>query len=138
MRTNRKYILFTVLMVLALTLAGCPTAADTASTNLSTAADNFEILRKITFYNGITDTDILVMEGFCSLGNYDTANRMSVTCLVGNGRYVKHFLGLSDNVTFVSEQLDPTGVSRYYNRVIWRPGTIIPDIELDLNNTPVE
>lgn len=117
-------------LLIALTLAGCSSDADVASRNVSKAADNFEVARRIIFYNGITNDYMLSIEGYCSLGNHDKAGYLSVTCKTGPGIYKKHFLGLSDNVTFFVEQLDAKNVSTSYYRVIFKPTTIIPDIEL--------
>ncbi|ABF71356.1 p079 [Rhizobium phage 16-3] len=109
-------------------LAGC-TDADIASQNLSKAADNFEVTRRVVFYNGITGDYILTIEGLCSLGNYDTSGELTVTCKTGPKAYKKHFLGLSDNVTFFAEQLEAANVSAYHYRVVFKPQTIIPDID---------
>lgn len=111
-----------------LALAGC-SEADVASSNLSKAADQFEVQRRVVFYNGITGAYILSIEGLCSLGNNDTNKRMTVTCKVAEREYKKHFLGLSDNVTFFAEQTDPKKVSAYHYRVIFKPQTILPDID---------
>lgn len=113
-----------------LALAGCDRDADVASRNLSAAADNFEIQRRVVFYNGITGDYILAIEGLCSLGNNDAAKRLTVTCKVGPHDYKKHFLGLSDNVTFFAEQLEPAKASIYRYRVTFKPTTIIPDFEV--------
>lgn len=113
-----------------LALAGC-NAADVASRNLSTAADNFEVNRRIVFYNGITDTYMLTIEGMCSLGNSDDPGELTVTCRAGADTYKKHFLGLSDNVTYFVEHLEPTAASTYHYRVMFRPQTILPDIDFD-------
>lgn len=113
-----------------LPLAACSSAADTASENLSTAADNFEIQRRIVFVNGITDKYLMVIEGRCSLGNFDTDKRLSVTCKVGPNEFKKHFLGLSDNVTYFVEQTQAASVSEWHYRVIFRPETLIPDPEI--------
>lgn len=110
-------------------LTGCQRDADVASRNLSAAADMFEIDRRVVFYNGITGAYILTIEGRCSLGNNDTAGRLSVTCKTGPAAYKKHFLGLSDNVTFFAEQLESKGVSTYHYRVVFKPQTIIPDVD---------
>ena len=118
-------------LILALLISSCR-AADVASSNLSKAADNFEITRRIVFYNGINGDYILVIEGLCSLGNYDTAGELSVTCQTGPNAFKKHFLGLSDNVTYFAEQVDSAAADPYHYRIIFRPTTIIPDVELDL------
>ncbi|MFD3261905.1 hypothetical protein ACE3MQ_25215 [Paenibacillus lentus] len=129
----RKISLLSILIGLAITLSAC-TDADIASNNLSKAADNFEIDRRIVFYNGITDTYLLTIEGRCSLGNGDDRSKqVTVTCKTGDDEFKKHFLGLSDNVTYFAEQLEPVSVSAYHYRVTFKPQTIMPDIDLRVN-----
>ena len=130
-----KRIIPLMLLPLALMAAqpgGCATDADVASQNLSYEANQFRIMRRVVFYNSITGDYILSIEGLCSLGNNDTNERMSVTCKTGPNEYKKHFLGLSDNVTFFAEQLKPENVSTYRYKVLFKPATIIPDIDVKL------
>jgi len=112
-----------------LSLTAC-NEADTASRNLSVAADRFEVQRRIVFVNGITDKYLLTIEGLCSLGNQDKPRELTVTCKHGPNLYKKHFLGLSDNVTYVAEQIEANKVDPYHYRIAFRPATIIPDIDL--------
>lgn len=124
-------VIRTVLTLCAVAiLTGCSSDADVASHNLSKAADMFEVNRRVVFYNGITGDYILSIEGLCSLGNRDNDLRMSVTCKTGANEYKKHFLGLSDNVTFFAEQTDSKRASVYHYRVIFKPQVIIPDVDL--------
>lgn len=116
-------------MLVALSLAGC-NDADVASRNLSRAADNFEVNRRVVFYNGITGDYMLSIEGLCSLGNDSTAGKVSVTCKAGPDNYKKHFLGLSDNVTYFIEQMEPSKVSTAHYRVVFKPSVILPDIDV--------
>jgi hypothetical protein len=126
----KKIILATVAaLTLTIGLAACSSDADVASDNLSKAADNFEILRRIVFYNGITDTYMLTIEGYCSLGNDDDPGELSVTCKAGD-QFKKHFLGLSDNVTYFVEQLDGANVSTSHYRVVFKPSVIVPDVRV--------
>lgn len=115
-------------------LPACVPPADVASHNLSRAADHFQINRRIVFFNGITDTYLMTIEGLCSLGNHDKSRELSVTCKVSPTSYKKHFLGLSDNVSYFVEQVEDAQVSTYHYRVIFRPQTIIPSIGLDIGN----
>lgn len=115
-------------VAMALAVSAC-TDADIASTNLSKAADNFEVNRRVVFYNGITGSYMLTIEGLCSLGNSDSSGQLTITCKTGPNLYKKHFLGLSDNVTYFVEQLDPQNVSAYHYRVVFKPQTILPDID---------
>lgn len=126
----KKYLLIVSLVVL-LFLAGC-TAADLASNNLARAADSFEVTRRIVFYNGITGDYILQVEGLCSLGNNDVQGEISITCKVGPTEYKKHYLGLSDNVTYFAEQIEAVEANIYHYRVIFRPSVIVPDIDIQL------
>lgn len=73
---------------------------------------------------------MLTIEGLCSLGNYDKSRELSVTCKTGPNSYKKHFLGLSDNVTYFAEQLEASTASVYHYRVVFKPSTIIPDLEI--------
>ena len=124
----RKYAL--ALCVAALVAGACTSDADVASSNLSKAADNFEVARRIVFYNGITGEYMLTIEGLCSLGNSDKARELSVTCKTGPDEFKKHFLGLSDNVSYVVEQLEGQNVSTSFYRVVFKPTTILPDVDV--------
>lgn len=123
-------ITISIIAMLLILLTAC-SDADVASQNISKAADQFEIDRRVVFYNGITNDYILVVEGRCSLGNYDSSGELSVTCKTGEGQFKKHFLGLSDNVTYFAEQIDSVGVDVYHYRVIFKPETIIPNIDVE-------
>jgi len=112
----------------AVMLTGCTAEADTVEHNITKEADSFKVLRRIVFFNGITDTYLLSMTGFCSLT--DEGNQLEVICKVGDGAYEKHMLGLSDNVSYFAEQLDPSNVDPYHYTVIFRPETILPNIDL--------
>jgi len=125
---------FMLVIGLALVATACPSPADVASENLSKAADAFEINRRVVFFNGITDTYLLTIEGRCSLGNFDDSGELTVTCKVGPNEFKKHFLGLSDNVSYFVEQLDAANVSTYHYRVFFRPRQIVPDIDFDVTD----
>jgi len=112
---------------LVLGLFGCSDAM-VASSNLSKASDMFEIERRIVFYNGITGEYMLSIEGLCSISPDST--KVAVTCKTGKDEYKKHYLGLSDNVTYFAEQIESSGVGVDSYRVIFKPSAIIPDIEL--------
>jgi hypothetical protein len=111
-------------------LSSCSTDADLASYNLSKSADMFEITRRVVFLNGITDTYMLSIEGRCSIN--DQSHQLEVTCKIGDNDYKKHFLGLSDNVSYFVEQLDSSDVSIYQYKVIFKPSSIIPDVDLSV------
>lgn len=111
-----------------LLLCGCTPEAQRASTNMSVASKNFEINRRCVFYNGITGDYILTIEGMLSVE--DNASRLEVMVKTGPSSYKKHYLGLSDNVTYFVEQMEPVQADPYRYRVIFRPATILPDVEV--------
>lgn len=125
----KKLIAAIAFALAALGLAGCSTDADVASQNLSQDADNFKIPRRITFFNGITDKYLLTIEGFCSISPDTASKKLDVTCKVNDG-YKKHFLGLSDNVSYFVEQVQGANVSTDFYHVTFKPSVIVPDPEL--------
>jgi uncharacterized lipoprotein NlpE involved in copper resistance len=117
------------LAALVLVLTGCSSPADTVSHNLSNDADHFKIERHIVFFNGITDKYLLEIYGRCSLGNNDGPHELSVTCQTGPHTYKKHFLGLSDNVSYFVEQTVPAQEGVWHYKVNFRPETLMPDFQ---------
>lgn len=120
-----------ILLVVASLLGGCKDDASVASYNISKAADMFEVQRRIVFYNGITGQYMLELEGRCSIE--PTGSKLAVTCKYGDGDFRKHYLGLSDNVTYFAEQLGGIDVSVYHTRIVWKPQSIVPEIDLNIN-----
>lgn len=121
-----KYVFLVIAMALA--VSGC-TDASIASHNLSKAAEMFELERRIVFYNGITGEYMLTIEGRCSVESGQS--RLGVTCKTGAESYKKHYLGLSDNVTYFSEQLEPASMGAYHYRVVFKPQSIVPNVDLE-------
>lgn len=127
----KKYLAIAALSIVAAFSLGACNEADTVSHNIGQEADRFHILRRIVFLNGITDEYLLTIEGFCSLGNDRTATELSITCKVSAGDdYKKHFLGLSDNVTYFVEQMESANINPDHYKVIFRPSELIPDIDV--------
>jgi len=127
----RKLTLAALAGASLLALTACIPDAQVASDNLSKAADMFEIDRRIVFYNGILDTYMLTIEGRCSIEKDAADNQLEVTCKVGKNAYKKHFLGISDNVTYFVEQLETADVSVYHYRVVFKPQSILSDIDFN-------
>ena len=118
-----------LLAAIIIGIGACSTDADVASRNLSLAAEQFEVERRVVFFNGITDEYLLSIEGRCSIE--DDSNQLEVTCKIGPDAFKKHFLGLSDNVSYFVEQLDVADVSEFRYRVIFKPESIIPAPDLE-------
>lgn len=123
-----KKLMVAMALISICLLSGCTNDARVVSQNLSKAADQFEVMRRIVFYNGITGEYMLTVEGLCSLEPSDKTLR--VTCKTAPTAYKKHYLGLSDNVTYFAEQMEPVAASPYHYRVIFKPASILPNIEI--------
>ena len=116
---------------IAIGVTGCTSKADKVSKNLSTEAENFNVQRRIVGINGITDKILFLVEGRCSL-EYGASmpQTLDVICKEGPNSFKKHYIGLSDNVTFVSTQIKGLDVSEYRTKVIIKPQNIVPDFDL--------
>lgn len=125
-----KKIFGCVAVVAAALLLGACSAADTASRNISYDSDNFKVMRRVVFVNGITDKYLLSIEGLCSITKDKEDLQLEVTCKTGEGEFKKHYLGVSDNVTYFVEQMDASSVDTFHYKVAFRPETILPDIDM--------
>jgi hypothetical protein len=135
---NKKLLALPIAAAIAaISLTGCASDAQVVADNLSQSADKFQINRRVVFFNGITDKYLLEIDGFCSVetGNSSLKGSLQVTCKTGPGQYKKHFLGLSDNVSYFVEQIDSANVSRYHYQVMFKPEEVIPDIQLRTSAT---
>lgn len=128
----KKFITAIASLLAAIALTGCQEESSVASYNVSEAAHNFEVNRRCIFYNGITGEYILTIEGLISVTESSTQRRLEVIVKTGPKTYKKHYLGLSDNVSYFVEQLEPVKADPYHYRVFFRPKTIIPDIEVQI------
>ena len=80
------FFLGMVILSMAL-LSGCSRDAKVASRNISDATDNFQINRRIVFYNGITDKYMLTIEGKCSIEVDSGKKKLDVTCKFSESAY---------------------------------------------------
>ena len=129
----KRFIQIALVCAACVGIVGCADDAHVASTNLSKAADNFEVDRRIVFYNGITGEYMLTIRGRCSIDDEGASEfqgaQLEVICKVGDGEYKKHFLGLSDNVTYFAEQGESVAASAYHYRVTFKPQALLPDFD---------
>lgn len=121
-----KVMTLLVIVISSVLFVGC-NEANRVSQNLSKQADNFNIVREITVINCIQGDVLFQMSGRMSI-TADTADNQLEVIVEDNGTYVKHFIGLSDNVTYVVEDLNlgANDVSKYrytlnYNPKMWLP-----------------
>lgn len=130
---KKAKIILAILSVLltATVLTGCGTEAQRVSYNLSQQADNFNVVRQLTVINCIEGDVLFQMTGKMSI-TADTADNQLEIIVEDNGTYVKHFVGLSDNVTYVVEDLNlgANEVNKYKYTLNFNPNMWIPyDVE---------
>ena len=122
---KKVIVMMLVLICLVSCLTGC-TEADNINYNLSQAADNFEVVRKITVYNARTDMIVMEMEGLMSLSN-NGANELVVTCRTGVNEYKKNYVYLNDYVIYVVEDITGTVTDPYHYKIHFY--TALPDVD---------
>jgi hypothetical protein len=120
--------LLLIIGLVTILFSSCQQESQVASQNLSYEAHEFKIFRRVVFYNGITDTYILEIKAYCSVVTEE--GRLAVVIKTDSGQYLKHYLGLSDNVTYFAEQLEAKYVSGEHYSVIFNPSLIVPKVDL--------
>lgn len=126
----KKVWMFMLMAIMLAVTMGCGIDdANVARYNLERSEQNFELSRRVIFYNGITNEHILTIEGKLAI-IVDMDGDLVVTVKTDSGEYLKHYLGLSDNVTWFSEQLESAVASTMRYRVIFKPSSLMPEIDL--------
>ena len=121
---KKRYILAAAALV-ALSLTAC-SEVDRVSYNLSQEADNFNDVRQITVINCLQGDVLFQMTGKMSITADVADNQLEVVVEDENGEYKKHFIGLSDNVTYVVEDITAGDVSEYKYTLNFNPKMWIP------------
>ena len=130
---KRIFGVLLVILTFGILMVGCETEADRVSYNLSQEADNFNVVRQLTVINCLQGDVLFQMTGKMSITADTSDNQLEIIVENENGTYTKHFVGLSDNVTYVVEQISGEYVNKYkytlvYNPRMWVP---VPDIKIE-------
>lgn len=127
----KRKIVFAVVtvMCMAMLFTACGREVDEVSYNLSHEADNFNNVRQITVMNCIKGDVLFQMTGKMSIEADTDDNQLEIIVEDENGEYKKHFIGLSDNVTYVVEDITSKNVDKYkytlnFNPKMWVPVTV--------------
>ena len=121
-------MLVTIMLVCTCFMFTACTAAENVNHNLSQAADNFEVVRKITVYNARTDLIVMEMEGYMSLSN-NTTSELVVTCKTGANEYKKNYVYLNEYVIYVVEDITGTTTDPYHYKIKFYGA--VPDIDIN-------
>lgn len=128
MNKKKLVALFLTLVMVATIFAGCETEADRVSYNLSQEADNFNVVRQLTVINCLQGDVLFQMTGKLSITADTADNQLEIIVENADGSYVKHFVGLSDNVTYVVEDLNlgKNEVEKYKYTLNFNPNMWLP------------
>lgn len=115
-----------VLFIMVMALCGCSTDAETVTYNIKKDAEQFKIIRRVIFINNITGEYLFQAEGNCSVETNNGAMRLELTCKTGEDRYKVHYFGLSDNTSYLVEQMEWREADKYRYKIIFKPKSIVP------------
>ena len=124
---KKIFAMFLIILVLIGCMTGCSEASN-VNHNLSQAADNFQVVRKITVYNARTDLIIMEMEGLMSLSNTSTSE-LVVTCMTGPNQYKKNYIYLNEYVIYVVDDITGIVTVPYHYKIHFY--TALPDININ-------
>jgi hypothetical protein len=120
-----KKVIVVAVMVLVVLLTGCQRQSSKVSYNLSLEADNFNVARKLTVINQRTDTILFQMTGNFSIQKEPDGD-LAVIGEDENGKYYKHFIYLSSEISYVVEDMGSTGVNKHKYEINFNPRMIVP------------
>ena len=127
----KKLLIMLMVLLMAFSMMACEASqADQVSYNLSLEADNFNDVRQVTVINCIQGDVLFQMTGKISIEVDDIDNQLEIIVEDENGEYKKHFIGLSDNVTYVVEDITSGDVSNYKYTLNFNPKMWLP-LEID-------
>lgn len=122
---KKSMIIILFVLIICVSLTGC-TQNEKVSYNLSQEADNFNIVRQLTVVNCLQGDVIFQMTGKMAIVADRADNQLEIVVEDENRNYQKHFIGLSDNVTYTVEQKQYKNVDNYkytlnFNPKMWMP-----------------
>ena len=127
---KKKCIVLLTVFCIALSTAGC-SEAERVSSNLAVQSDNFNVLRQVTVINCIANDVVFQMTGKMSIKADTSENQLEIVVENDDSSYSKHIIGLSDNVTYVVEDIDTSYVEKYKFTINYNPKMWIP-VEFDI------
>lgn len=121
--TKKRIAIILLLVTTLLILTGC-TQSEKVTHNLKRQADDFNIRRRITVFNTRTDTPIMQITGLLSVST-DEDNDLNITIEQGPGEYVLNYAHLSQDTTYIVEQIETKDVSKYAYEIVFYPKQLV-------------
>ena len=120
---KKKIAIILMLAVMALILSAC-TQAENVRHNLRREADDFNIRRRITVLNTRTDTPMMQITGLLAIDT-DSDGDLNITIEKAPGEYVLNYAHLSQDTTYIVEQIETKDVSKYQYEIKFYPSNLI-------------
>ena len=131
---KRIFGVLLVILTFGVLMVGCETEADRVSYNLSQEADNFNVVRQLTVINCLQGDVLFQMTGKMSIKPDMEENQLEIIVENEDGTHTKHFVGLSDNVTYVVEQVSGEYVNKYKYTLVYNPKMWVPVLDIKIEN----
>ena len=130
-KMKRKILVAIIAVSAAAGITACSEASRVES-NLTKEADNFNVVRQLTVINCLQGDVLFQMSGKMSITADVSDNQLEIIVENEDGNYTKHFVGLSDNVTYTIEDLNlgANDVNKYQYTLNFNPNMWLP-VEVD-------
>lgn len=120
---KKKIAIILMLAALAWILSAC-TQAENVRHNLRREADDFNIRRRITVLNTRTDTPMMQITGLLAIETDDDGD-LNIMIEKAPGEYVLNYAHLSQDTTYIVEQIETKEVSKYQYEIKFYPSNLI-------------
>ena len=119
-----KKILVIILILSLLFLLSACTQADKVQSNLKREADDFNVRRRITVLNTRTDTPMMQITGLLSI-DVDDDGDLNIIIEKSPNEFVLNYAHLSQDTTYIVEQIETKEVSKYKYEIIFYPQNLV-------------
>lgn len=124
----KKLIMITATAIVSLLACTSCNEAERVRVNLAQEADNFNCYRQITVIDCITGDVLFTMKGRSSITADTADNQLEIITEYQKGMYNKQIIGLSNNTTYIIEDLESTAVNEYHYEINFNPNMWVPAI----------
>jgi uncharacterized lipoprotein YajG len=115
-----------IILSSAVVFSGCEDESIRVNENITQQAQNFNVYRRVTVINCIKGDTLFTMEGLMNIEADTKDKQLEIIVETDKGKYKKHFIGLSDNVTYTVEDISGSQVSKYHYEINYNPKMWIP------------
>ena len=141
---KRSFLIFVTVMAFMVVLFSCDAQSQfrqeaydakykstyaTTVNKLEMEEGNFNVYRRVIFYNVRLGETVFACEGFCHV-QVDEDGDVELVIKTEDKQYLRHYLGQKQDITYFSEQIEPAFIpnDRKY-RITFNPRLWIPKFE---------